>query len=51
MCVCLKEDKMKQKYPTKVEYIQYPSYFIVSKSDAVFVVNGLHYENLFWLYL
>lgn len=34
-----------------MEYIQYPSYFTVSESVAVFVANGLHYENLFWLYL
>lgn len=56
VCVHPKEEgKTKQKFPTdKIFVIQdicYPSYFSVSKCVAVFVVNDLYYENLFWLYL
>lgn len=52
VCVNPKEGKTKQKFPTdEMGCICYPSYFSVSKCVAVFVVNDLYYENLFWLYL
>lgn len=52
VCVHPKEGKTKQKFPTdEMGCICYPSYFSVSKCVAVFVVNDLYYENLFWLYL